>query len=321
MDTKLTIVIPTYNRAPYVGVLLSELSDYQHHGLKFNVTLCNNGSPDNTLEVVDKWKDKIEGFNLINHDTNLGYDGNLLSGYDSVETEYCWMFGDSYHVEFSTIKGIVEDLDSGKYDALILHCWYSMTIPSRTYTYYLDVFKEQGWHITNICSCVIRREFINNISLDRYQNTYFLHYGVFMEYLSLKKNVLVKYDSDREVIQRRLSELKKTNWMAKPFGVFGRQWFMMIMSLPNTIPIELKRNVILDHNRYTHIFDSKNVFKAKAHRNHDYVLDYKQYRWYFKHVVPPRTLIFDDFIIYCLPTKLLSLIHNAFVCIKKHVKK
>lgn len=48
----LTIIIPTWNRAIFLNENLKILFSYIERGLIFKILVCNNGSTDNTIDVL-----------------------------------------------------------------------------------------------------------------------------------------------------------------------------------------------------------------------------------------------------------------------------
>ncbi|MBU2540178.1 glycosyltransferase [Patescibacteria group bacterium] len=88
----LSIAIPTYNRAVY----LKNLLDYIIPQIKDGIEICvsNNGSSDNTREVVMNFKEKYP--DLIKYNENkedLG-DRNLFQVMEMSEGDYIWLFAD-----------------------------------------------------------------------------------------------------------------------------------------------------------------------------------------------------------------------------------
>ena len=76
---KVSVCIPTYNRAnllPYAvnSVLNQTYSD-------FELIITDDGSKDNTAEVVNKWNDSR--IRYIQHPQNIGRSKNMRSGFDA----------------------------------------------------------------------------------------------------------------------------------------------------------------------------------------------------------------------------------------------
>jgi len=99
MDSRilLTIAIPTYNRATPLKRLLDNIES-QASEFKDKVEICisNNGSTDNTREVVLNFKEKYPDY-LIKYsenEKNLGFDRNILKVVSMAEGEFVWPLAD-----------------------------------------------------------------------------------------------------------------------------------------------------------------------------------------------------------------------------------
>lgn len=91
----LTIAIPTYNRAPYLGVLLDRLMvDHADElGRSFLVLVRDNASTDGTRELLGKYAGR-NGFTYVMNPENIGPDLNVAACFEACRTEYLWILGD-----------------------------------------------------------------------------------------------------------------------------------------------------------------------------------------------------------------------------------
>ena len=69
----LTICIPTYERAAMLDKCLAALHEIQSQGHKFNLIVGDNGSTDNTKEVIARWQLKFARMETIFHSKNLAF--------------------------------------------------------------------------------------------------------------------------------------------------------------------------------------------------------------------------------------------------------
>lgn len=74
-NSKLNICIPNFNYARFLDQTLQSLS--QQSNKNFSVYISDNASTDDSLLVIDKWKDKFDEYKLNINKTNLGFGGNL----------------------------------------------------------------------------------------------------------------------------------------------------------------------------------------------------------------------------------------------------
>ncbi|MFQ2156311.1 glycosyltransferase family 2 protein [Aeromonas hydrophila] len=93
---KLSICIPTYNRAHTLVYLLSsivreiqssKLDDY------IEVIISDNASTDNTRQLVESFSNKIKNINYIRSDQNNGFGINITNAVSYARGEFCWLMG------------------------------------------------------------------------------------------------------------------------------------------------------------------------------------------------------------------------------------
>ena len=91
---KLSICIPTYNRAPHLmNSLQSIISMRKPKGFQFEICISDNGSNDNTKEIVNNAKKEID-INYNRNESNLGIPRNFLKVVSMAKGEFVWLIGD-----------------------------------------------------------------------------------------------------------------------------------------------------------------------------------------------------------------------------------
>lgn len=88
MDTKpeLSIVIPAYNEAENLKIILPDLIEFvRKHNWKLIIT--NDGSKDNTKEILESFK-QHDIMTIVHHKLNKGYGAAIKSGIEACDTEY-----------------------------------------------------------------------------------------------------------------------------------------------------------------------------------------------------------------------------------------
>lgn len=91
---KLSICIPTYNRAAHLAnclnsiILCNSQSDF-----KFQVCISDNSSTDGTEEIVRRAQAAID-IKYHKNETNLGMTGNFLNVVSMADGDFVWMIGD-----------------------------------------------------------------------------------------------------------------------------------------------------------------------------------------------------------------------------------
>jgi len=114
---KLTIAIPTYNRAKRLEKALRDLCvEINSTSNKANVAVyvSNNGSKDDTAEVIAQCgKLFIENgisFSSNATESNQGFDANVLACYTNSNSEYVWFLSDDDNIISGAVDAIINDI-------------------------------------------------------------------------------------------------------------------------------------------------------------------------------------------------------------------
>jgi glycosyltransferase involved in cell wall biosynthesis len=79
---KVSVIIPNYNYAQYVGEAIESVMNQSYKDIE--IIVVNNGSTDNSMEVLEKYSKKIR---LINQE-NLGQSGSRKTGLEAATGDY-----------------------------------------------------------------------------------------------------------------------------------------------------------------------------------------------------------------------------------------
>jgi len=91
---KISICIPTYNRASHLADCLNSIITCRLNSLlEFQVCISDNHSTDNTYEVVKNVQSKLN-IKYHRNETNLGRVRNYLNVVNMADGEFVWLFGD-----------------------------------------------------------------------------------------------------------------------------------------------------------------------------------------------------------------------------------
>jgi len=121
IKNKLTIAIPTYNRAVRLDKSLTDLvglivkSQYRN---QISVLVSNNGSLDDTEEIIERNRliFRMQGisFKSRRFKSNLGFDANVLACYGESEGQYIWFLSDDDNISPGSIDTIITDINTYK---------------------------------------------------------------------------------------------------------------------------------------------------------------------------------------------------------------
>lgn len=88
---KVSICIPTYNRADYLSYAIASVEKQTYDD--WELIVCDDGSTDNTAEVMES-KSKDTRIRYVRHPQNIGRSRNMRSGFDAAEGNYFIKFDD-----------------------------------------------------------------------------------------------------------------------------------------------------------------------------------------------------------------------------------
>lgn len=92
MTTHLIIVIPVYNEELIIAKVLQDWSyELDSLGINFEIRAYNDGSKDNTLAMLNDFKNKVPGLVVIDK-KNSGHGPTILQGYRDACKESEWIF-------------------------------------------------------------------------------------------------------------------------------------------------------------------------------------------------------------------------------------
>lgn len=91
MKTRLSICIPTYNRAAFIGETLESIITQATADVE--IVVSDNASTDNTENIVRSYSAKFQNLIYIRQVENLGADANYMNVVANASGQYCWLLG------------------------------------------------------------------------------------------------------------------------------------------------------------------------------------------------------------------------------------
>ena len=110
---KLTVIVAAYNVEKYIEKCLESLLNQTYKNLE--ILVVNDGSTDNTKQIIEKYEKKSENLKLLNKE-NGGLSSARNFGLQNTETEYVtFVDGDDY-LELNTYEVIMKKVEEEKTD-------------------------------------------------------------------------------------------------------------------------------------------------------------------------------------------------------------
>jgi len=115
---KLSICIPTYNRAQYIeGAILSVMS--QAPSGQVEIVVCDNHSTDGTAAIVARLARDFAGLRYIERDLNVGFDRNMLEVVAHSKGEYFWLLGSDDTLTPGAVATMMQAMADGAPDVIM----------------------------------------------------------------------------------------------------------------------------------------------------------------------------------------------------------
>src|SRR6187431_1033846 len=106
---KLSICIPTYNRAAYLPTALESILEQRSEEVE--IAICDNGSSDSTPDVIVSYCQKHPRIRFWRFEKNVGADRCYIKAMEIAEGEYGWFLGDDDAIEKGGIQTVLSLLD------------------------------------------------------------------------------------------------------------------------------------------------------------------------------------------------------------------
>lgn len=108
-DIRLSVFFPAYYDEKNIGKVVDKaVKVLEELNLKdYEITIIEDGSPDNTAEVADELARKYQKVNVIHHEKNQGYGATLWEGFKKARFEYIFYTDGDNQFDLEELKKFV----------------------------------------------------------------------------------------------------------------------------------------------------------------------------------------------------------------------
>ena len=110
MDIKLSICIPTYNFADFIGETLDSV--ISQAGDDVEIVVVDGASSDNTQEIIQEYQKKFPRLTFFCRDKNVGVDKDLAKSVELAKGQYCWFLSSDDVLKTGAIKRIIREIEN-----------------------------------------------------------------------------------------------------------------------------------------------------------------------------------------------------------------
>jgi glycosyltransferase involved in cell wall biosynthesis len=165
-------VIPFYNEEKNVKTVLQNLSqELDKNQVKYEIIAVNNGSFDQTGEIIDDFVKTNRSVKKLVIDKNQGYGYGIHQGLKQCRGKYIgYLWGDNQIPPSITMKIFrklkIDDLDLCKVTRKLRTESLWRKIYSKTYNLLMRAFFDVDSHDTNGCPKIMKSEVFNSLNLE-----------------------------------------------------------------------------------------------------------------------------------------------------------
>lgn len=110
-DIKLSICIPTFNRAQFIVEAIDSVISQACDNIE--IVVVDGASTDNTEKEVCRLKQRFNNLVYYRGKKNMGVDRDMAKSIELARGEYCWMLSDDDLLKPGAIKKILREIESG----------------------------------------------------------------------------------------------------------------------------------------------------------------------------------------------------------------
>lgn len=214
---KLTVIVPAYNVEKYIEKCLISLVNQTYKKLK--ILVINDGSKDNTKEIIEEYEKKYNNLKLLNKQ-NGGLSSARNFGLENTKTEYVtFVDGDDY-LELNTYEIIMKKIEEEQtelgifnfkkiYSNKIVNSKLNEKVYNRNFLNYL--FSKSKEVDIIVCNKIFKTDIILKNKIYFENKAYFEDTGFIFRYLYFTKNISLIDLSLYNYIQREASITKTFN--------------------------------------------------------------------------------------------------------------
>lgn len=308
-NQKLSICIPTYNRADYLDYSLSvHLPKLKKYNIQ--IFIYDNASSDTTFDIVNKWKNEYSLIEYHRNNINLGADQNIELALKAPTTDYIWLMGDTYLIPDDGLSYILDlALQQTVYDAIVVNLLNKVALPTNNYRDHNQLLGDLGALMSCLSCLIFHKDLISNADFPRYRDTNFIQTGIIFEYLS-RKEFNVHWTQEISITSLSNPNLKKSSWASskKIFDIGITSWTNFIFSLPAKYSLEKKLSTCIGFGQISQAFTIKGMLILRAQGTLDYEI-YCKFKDAFKISLAYPTLLVLAFTM--IPKRVLKLVISA----------
>lgn len=185
----LTILVPTFNREPFLERLFISLD--QQTDDNFKLLIMDDGSSDHTSDLIKRWKSKLD-IEYHYHD-NVGKPRTLIRAMDYLNSEYVFLLDSDAVLKDNAVATINYDISQYDNNEKFGGLFYCMEYPNgdiigKKFNHpdvYTNFQKALDFDAHGDKAVIIRVNYLKQVEMPIFENEKFITESVFMNRVSL----------------------------------------------------------------------------------------------------------------------------------------
>jgi len=148
VNITLSICIPTYNRAKFIGETILSITSQASDNVE--IVIVDGASTDNTEEVVNRFRNIFKNIVYYRRQNNMGVDRDMAKTVELASGEYCWLLSSDDVLKPGAIDRVLKEIKY-KYDIYLCNmtgCSLSLVPTIDTYWLFPKV-KDKVFNISD----------------------------------------------------------------------------------------------------------------------------------------------------------------------------
>lgn len=208
----LTIGIPVFNGQKYIEEAINAITKCDLQSNEVEIIICDNASTDKTIEIAHTHK----SVKVIEHQENIGFDGNLNRIFNYARGKYVWAIGADDLILDRDIKDLVSILrDTDNCGVIFIGGVDLISEPHRTLTDPEEFLIMSNFRSGFFSNNIIQKSLWLNCELKQFLGSGWIHYAVILQAIRMMPTMVTR---KKHVIENPLSNEVKT-WNNKGAGL------------------------------------------------------------------------------------------------------
>lgn len=265
MNSFLSIVIPTYNRAEIlkenIELMFPKIKEF---GLGIYISDDSNNSDTEVMVASLRVKFNYPFFYYEKNTPSLGHDANCISTLKKANSKFVWYLGDSMVIPLDAFDEVMNIIYTCKddLDFICLNSLNKNNYPLGVVADTHDFIVNNSWHMTLTGITIYNHKVIewmrNNDFYGKHKN--FMQLGIILQYCEQFKAKF--YWCGNLIVANNKN--KKSYWSNNTISVFASDWWNFIDQFDKLFSTYEKEKVAKSHSLNTYVFGLNHFIKIRA---------------------------------------------------------